>query len=172
MKKVLISLVLVALMGTVASAVTVTNAGQVITITTLGEETVANAVPSIIDDVSEYASRAGKSGMIVAHYAYDAFGGVANAVYDLGRDLPDNAVIVQTPYVAVEEAFNTGTDISLKVGSNVVKATGLDSVGVSTGAYPVVASKMSAAQDITVTVGTNAITTGSLTVYIPYILGD
>jgi len=95
-------------------AITVTNMGQVITITVLDEH--AGADYSIVQDQSLYASRPGEIGTIVRFYSFDVDGG-STAITLKGGDVPDGMTVLDG-YIDVVTAVTpiTATTNVLTVG--------------------------------------------------------
>lgn len=171
MRKFLYGLAIVAafaLLGTDARAVTVTNMGQVITITIASETADAGTV--VKSQVVE-ATPTDRRGLIVAHYTVGASD--TGTVYITDFNVPKGAILLENGVMEVYTAI-TGTNSAntITVGGVTIKPAGTELH--TTGIKSVVASPA-----ITTSAGRIALVipgpkpaAGEFTLYLPYILGN
>lgn len=161
--------VLLALLGLVASleAATVTNQGQVITVTKLSEVADAGTVG---EDQSVYATPINRQGLVVATCKVTE----STTSLEFGSTVPKGAILLENGVIEVTTALSpAGTETnSITVGGLTVLSagTGLSSTGIK--AVSLAGTGItSAAGKCTLTI-TGAATGGVFTVYLPYILGN
>lgn len=167
MNKLFALLVLVGIVASTAPAATVTNLGQVITVTKLSETSDAGTT---VADQSVYATPTSRKGLIVAQCKITS--STASSL-DFGYEVPQGAILGEEAVIEVETAVLPATSTnSIAVGGVTVLATGV-TLG-STGIKQAVSTPgiTTAADKLTLTVTGSAATSGVFTVYIPYILGN
>jgi len=165
MKK-LLAVVLIALvaMSLSARAATVTNQGQVITVTKLSETADAGTV---MEDQSVYATPANRLGLIVAECTVPS----DTTSLDFGPTVPKGAILLENGVIECSTTVATATNVSIAVGSITVLAGGS---ALSSGISAAVASPgiTTSADRLTLTIAGDAATAGKFMVYLPYILGN
>lgn len=172
MKKIIASLVvgLVAVAAFVASAVTITNQGQIITITKLSETADAGTVT---EDQSTYATPAARMGLIVAHCVVPSTytNGMA-----FGPTIPMGAILSEASYAEVSTGLLGGTNVAITVGPGGldVLASATNNVLNSAGIKALVATSVITTNAAQLYLSNSGLshTQGTFTVYIPYILGN
>jgi len=171
MKMIVAALALVALAVT-ASAVTVTNGGQVITITTLSELADSGRDVTVQQDWSTYAQFPGQAGQIIAFFSPQAVGSTASATYNLDQWVPKGAVFGEdSPRVFVSEAFEATNSVMVKLGGTAVVENVYNAIGVTEATYPAADSYLADSQRVSVVVGAAPLTNGAVMVIIPYTYG-
>jgi hypothetical protein len=171
MKKVL-ALALVALVGIAACvyAVTITNQGQVITITKLSESMAAGTAS---EDQSVYATPIDRRGLHVVRYSVPAAG--ISGTVDIGEvNLPKGSILLEDAVIEVSTAFlpANATTNALAIGGITVLATGTDLGSTGIKAAVATAGITTAADKLAITVTGGTATQGVITVYLPYIMGN
>lgn len=168
MKKILGFVVIasLAMYACLSQAVTVTNQGQVITITTL--DGVADAGTATADQ-STYATPTARDGLIVAHCAITE----SSTSVDFGSTVPKGSILLEDAVIEVATAVNPATATnSIAVGGITVLAAGvtLNSTGIKQAvATPGITTS---ADKLTLSITGSAATSGVFTVYLPYVLGN
>lgn len=170
MKKVtalfVVALLALGILGSVQAA-TVTNQGQVITVTLHSETADAGTVKV---DQSTYATPNQRSGVIVAHCAITE----STTSLDIGATVPKGAIVLPYPVIEVATAILPATATNaLAVGGVTLLSAGttLGSTGIKQGSLAAPAITTSA-DKLTLTITGSAATSGVFTVYAPYILGN
>ena len=150
-----------------AYAVTVTNQGQVITVTTLDE---VAADGTVLKDQSVYDSGADLRGLIVAHCKITASTSGSEVFGTV--NVPKGAILLENGVIEVYEAVLPATSTNaITVGGVTVLATGttLGSTGIKAAVSS--AAITTSAGKAPLVISGSAATSGVFTVYLPYVRG-
>lgn len=167
MKKLFAFLALVGLAAGLQAA-TVTNQGQVITVTKLNETADAGTV---VEDQSVYAKSGDRRGMIVAECKITSSTTGTNE-FSL-ENVPKGAILLEDAVIEVATAVTPATSTNaIIVGGVTVLAEGV-TLG-STGIKAAVANPgiTTAAGKVSLVVTGSAATNGNFTVFLPYVQGN
>jgi hypothetical protein len=171
MKKVFASISALLVGASLALAVTVTNQGQVITITTL--EDVAAAGTGKDYDQSQLNLTA-RSGYIVSTYDVAVHGGTVGA-HTFGVTVPKGAILLEGACIEVNQAVQPAASTNaIALGGVTLVATGastINSVGIKDLAAVVPAITTAAGQP-TLTISGEVATSGVFTLYLPIMWGN
>jgi hypothetical protein len=154
-------------LGLQAKAITITNQGQVITITKMSE--VADA-GTVTKDQSVWATPSDRRGLHVVRYALS---GSTTGTVDVTTDqLPKGSILLEDAVIEVSQALSPTSTAALAIGGITVVAAGTDlnSTGIKTAvATPGITT---AADSLALTISGAISTGGTFTVYIPYLMGN
>ena len=173
MRKLFAGLVAAVLTVAVSYGVTVTNQGQVITISTLDEAMDASTVYGV--DQSTYATPVKRQGIIVASWRMPAGDdtGAAGA-NKFGPVVPKGAVILDHGFIEIGVPLTplSGTTNSIVLSGSTVLTNGVSLKNAAGLAVAVDSPFVVSTNDQLSLVAEGAITQGQFTVYLPYVLGN
>lgn len=144
MKNIISSLVALVLFGASVmaadSVTTVTNRGQVITITTLTDKAANVKDGDMYQDFSIYPSRLGESGKIIRWYDYDKLGGTAGTIKLLPAIPVPKGTVVRDGYIytitALAPSVTSTNSIQLAAADDIIATC--TNLAVSTGLSAIV----------------------------------
>ena len=166
MKKLFISMLLVAVAASFAQAATVTNRiGQVMTVSKLSEAMAASVATA---DRSTYPTDVGQVGVIVAHYKFVS--GESNPLEISSQNVPKGAILLGNRVIEVTTGLTSTTNCALTAGGVTILAAGasLATAGIVASTTPVMTTS---AGKVTLTTVGEVPTNGEFTVHIPFVLG-